>query len=500
MKEEWEKTGNYFDYFEFLGVSEDASNEEIKKAYRDLAKKYHTDNSDKDVGMFHKATTAYETLTDKVKREKYMRYRENIRRKTNNANKEKEESESNTNKQDSVSFEDVVNEYQKQEYMLFTSIRIMLIKLEEKYDKFNKTYKDFCSVVKNLGFKESEYELRRQALYTFLLSSLNSISDIQKIMKDDLRNINFADEKKKLEKLYRNFKECEEVLSSSYKDAAIKLNIKIAIKEYFNKLNKKKMVATFSTVALLSIAGCYIVKNDLLSNVSSIFEEDESDILEKDILESEEKIEFDTSPIVIYPLLTKEELEGGYYDSECPLFEEPESDDFDYTSWVKSSAYVDVIEKSIGVDRYLYDARKGELLFGNYIIYNYVYVDGECVYNVLGRDGNYYVLDGHDPRRILKVTPRVDAYSSLESFRVGSDFVIETKTSDGKNILLDSSFEYPIIEGYDNYTGPFYSEDYGCDVVCFTAGDVNVYVDKFDLTEVIGVEKDLESAKALERK
>lgn len=64
------------DYYEILGVSQDAPREEIKKAYRRLAKKYHPDIS-KDGGSaekFKEISEAYEILSDPQKRAQYDRF------------------------------------------------------------------------------------------------------------------------------------------------------------------------------------------------------------------------------------------------------------------------------------------------------------------------------------------------------------------------------------------------------------------------------------------
>jgi DnaJ-class molecular chaperone len=62
------------DYYKTLGVSENASPEEIKKAFRGLAKKYHPDKNkgDKDAERkFKEMSAAYEVLSDSKKKAEY---------------------------------------------------------------------------------------------------------------------------------------------------------------------------------------------------------------------------------------------------------------------------------------------------------------------------------------------------------------------------------------------------------------------------------------------
>lgn len=59
------------DHYQTLGVNRDASPDEIKKAYRKLAGKYHPDREGGDKAKFQSIQTAYETLSDTSKRAQY---------------------------------------------------------------------------------------------------------------------------------------------------------------------------------------------------------------------------------------------------------------------------------------------------------------------------------------------------------------------------------------------------------------------------------------------
>ena len=65
------------DYYEVLGVKKSSSKDEIKKAYRKLALKYHPDKNKGDKGAeekFKEGSEAYHVLSDDKRRENYDQF------------------------------------------------------------------------------------------------------------------------------------------------------------------------------------------------------------------------------------------------------------------------------------------------------------------------------------------------------------------------------------------------------------------------------------------
>ncbi len=65
------------DYFKILGISRNATDKEIKSAFRKLARKFHPDlnpHDDKSESEFKEINEAYEILSDKEKKKSYEQY------------------------------------------------------------------------------------------------------------------------------------------------------------------------------------------------------------------------------------------------------------------------------------------------------------------------------------------------------------------------------------------------------------------------------------------
>ncbi len=80
-------------YYDVLGVGRDATQSEIKAAYRKLAKKYHPDSSsgtEEDKARFQEIQEAYSVLSDPEKRKQYHYYGHDAYRQSHHARQEKD--------------------------------------------------------------------------------------------------------------------------------------------------------------------------------------------------------------------------------------------------------------------------------------------------------------------------------------------------------------------------------------------------------------------------
>ena len=185
-------------YYDILGVSKDASAEEIKKAYLKLAKKYHPDTSKEDNAeeMMAKINEAYDVLSDERKRAKYdldlakgtvessyvseEEYEEIVK---NYSEKERKVAERLAVKQA------ILDELEKEKLILDAKKDIIIGAYSGEYDKESYYYAalDWVKIVKE--YNQSLEELKGKAYDYDLIEQANQISELIENLEKEIEDM-----------------------------------------------------------------------------------------------------------------------------------------------------------------------------------------------------------------------------------------------------------------------------------------------------------------------
>ena len=159
------------DYYDILGVSRDASEEVLKRSYRNLAFKYHPDRNPNDPiarEKFMEVTEAYYVLNDTKKRGLYDHYGQN-------------ESQSSSSRDSGHAEENVPNDQSVLEFGWdeLAAIQDAISKLVESTSRFNDAYYD---IIDNMVIVRPKTKSNLLNLGDSIKDILGTIADLNEVV------------------------------------------------------------------------------------------------------------------------------------------------------------------------------------------------------------------------------------------------------------------------------------------------------------------------------
>ena len=137
------------DYYKILGISENCTEQEIKSAYRRLARKWHPDvagNSDDVVKKFKEINEAYEVLSDKSKKSEYDTINRFYNYSSTKTTSEKQEKSENTTRPD---FKNTHKDNSKTDDNKASHFNFNWEEFLSKYKEYAKKYNDKNNTERN---------------------------------------------------------------------------------------------------------------------------------------------------------------------------------------------------------------------------------------------------------------------------------------------------------------------------------------------------------------
>lgn len=213
FQEEWQIPGHWFDYYECLGIKKDASDAEIKSAYRKLAKENHPDlyPGDKEKEeKFKKINIAYDLLSKADKRKEYDRdydkrmsssytktntsqrrssssnSRSNSSQNSNGTSNNGNNNSQNNNAQKTpMDFDTLANEYKRNsnDKRVLRNLKSALDIIINSYEDYAKlvddTYQELFSCLFNKEISKEEYVNSSDELKVIIIDQIKSISEFK---------------------------------------------------------------------------------------------------------------------------------------------------------------------------------------------------------------------------------------------------------------------------------------------------------------------------------
>lgn len=207
-QEDWQMPGHWFDYFSFFEIPENATEQDIKNAYRKKAKQYHPDANPNDKVAeenFKKVNIVYEILSNPRKKEAY--YNDYKLRKQNTSNTKNsqtksasstqsnkdyqtqsnsKDTESKNNKEEDIKFEDIVENYKRNPKNKESKdlLQLFLINIINSFkERAHLVEEIILEFIKNIYKNQMEkpmYEKTGKELKEIILKEIKIIQDFQK--------------------------------------------------------------------------------------------------------------------------------------------------------------------------------------------------------------------------------------------------------------------------------------------------------------------------------